>query len=145
MLKTLGMFKQIFPGLSVMSLSKLSTNDYIIQMAYILRSNNPDKIKPKLNGLKYTNKEVNDIWLLLHMMRPAQVIKDLPTFKRLKDNSTLTTSQISQWARIYSNNIKKLWNWKISTTAQDAIAKGLKGKAISDYIKSKEEELFISS
>ena len=144
MLKTLGMFKQIFPGLSVMSLSKLSTNDYIIQMAYILRSNNPDKIKTKLNGLKYTNKEVNDIWLLLYMSRPAEVIKDLPAFKRLKDNSTLTTSQISQWARIYSNNIKKLWNWKISTTAKDAIAKGLKGKDIGDYIKSKEEELFLS-
>ena len=145
MLSKLRMFKQIFPGLSVMGLSKLSTNDYIIQIAYILRSNNPDKIKPKLNGLKYTNKEVNDIWLLLHMMRPAQVIKDLPMFKKLQSNSTLKAPQLTQWARIYSNNIKKLWNWKISTTAKDAIAKGLKGKDIGDYIKSKEEELFISS
>ena len=145
MLSKLGMFKQIFPGLSVMGLSKLSTNDYIIQIAYILRSNNPDKIKPKLNGLKYTNKEVNDIWLLLHMMRPAQVIKDLPMFKKLQSNSTLKAPQISQWARIYSNNIKKLWNWKISTTAKDAIAKGLKGKDIGDYNRNKEEELFISS
>ena len=139
MLSKLRMFKQIFPGLSVMGLSKLSTNDYIIQIAYILRSNNPDKIKPKLNGLKYTNKEVNDIWLLLHMMRPAQVIKDLPMFKKLQSNSTLKAPQISQWARIYSNNIKKLWNWKISTTAKDAIAKGLKGKDIGDYIRNKEE------
>ena len=145
MLSKLRMFKQIFPGLSVMGLSKLSTNDYIIQIAYILRSNNPDKIKSKLNGLKYTNKEVNDIWLLLHMMRPAQVIKDLPMFKKLQSNSTLKAPQLTQWARIYSNNIKKLWNWKISTTAKDAIAKGLKGKDIGDYIKSKEEELFISS
>ena len=145
MLSKLKMFKQIFPGLSVMGLSKLSTNDYIIQIAYILRSNNPDKIKPKLNGLKYTNKEVNDIWLLLHMMRPAQVIKDLPMFKKLQSNSTLKAPQLTQWARIYSNNIKKLWNWKISTTAKDAIAKGLKGKDIGDYIRNKEEELFISS
>ena len=145
MLSKLRMFKQIFPGLSVMGLSKLSTNDYIIQIAYILRSNNPDKIKTKLNGLKYTNKEVNDIWLLLHMMRPAQVIKDLPMFKKLQSNSTLKAPQLTQWARIYSNNIKKLWNWKISTTAKDAIAKGLKGKDIGDYIRNKEEELFISS
>ena len=145
MLSKLRMFKQIFPGLSVMGLSKLSTNDYIIQIAYILRNNNPDKIKPKLNGLKYTNKEVNDIWLLLHMMRPAQVIKDLPMFKKLQSNSTLKAPQLTQWARIYSNNIKKLWNWKISTTAKDAIAKGLRGKDIGDYIRNKEEELFISS
>ena len=144
MLSKLRMFKQIFPGLSVMGLSKLSTNDYIIQIAYILRSNNPDKIKPKLNGLKYTNKEVNNIWLLLHMMRPAQVIKDLPMFKKLQSNSTLKAPQLTQWARIYSNNIKKLWNWKISTTAKDAIAKGLKGKDIGDYIKDKEDELFLS-
>ena len=145
MLKTLGMFKQIFPGLSVMGLSKLTTNDYIIQIAYILRSNNPDKIKPKLNGLKYTNKEVNDIWLLLHMMRPAQVIKDLPMFKRLQSNSKLKTSQISQWAKINSNHIKKLWNWKLSVSPQDAISQGLKGKDIGDYVRNKEEELFISS
>ena len=144
MLKTLGMFKQIFPGLSVMGLSKLTTNDYIIQIAYILRSNNPNKIKTKLNGLKYTNEEVNDIWLLLHMLRPAQVIKNLPSFKVFQKNSKLTTSQIKQWANKNSNHIVKLWNWKLSVSSKDAVAQGLKGKDIGDYIKSKEEELFLS-
>jgi tRNA nucleotidyltransferase/poly(A) polymerase len=145
MLKTLGMFKQIFPGLNIMSLSKLTTNDYIIQIAYILRNNDPNKIKTKLSSLRYKNKEVGDIWLLLHMMRPAQVIKDLPMFKKLQSNSTLKTPQISQWAKIYSNNIKKLWNWKISTTSKDAIDKGMKGKGIGDYIKQAEEKKFLES
>jgi len=145
MLKTLGMFKQIFPGLSVMGLSKLTTNDYIIQIAYILRNNNPTKVKKKLNSLTYTNKETNDIWLLLYMMRPAQVIKDLITFKRVQKNSNLSDEQIKLWARIESKYVPKLWNWKLSVTSKDAMAKGLKGKDIGDYIKSKEEELFISS
>ena len=144
MLKTLGMFKQIFPGLSVLH-RKLNTNDYKLQIAYMLQTNNKDKVKSKLNSLKYTNTEVKDIWLLIHLSRPAEVIKDLPSYKKLQDNSKLTTSQIKKWATINSNKyIIKLWNWKLSVTAKDAINKGLKGKDIGDYIKGEEEKLFLS-
>jgi len=141
-IKTLGMFKQIFPGLSV--LDGLKTNDYILQIAYMLRSNGADKVKSKLNSLKYTNPETSDIWLLLHMTRPAQVIKNLPSLKTLQKNSKLTTSQINQWAKVNNNNhITKLWSWKLSVSSKDAIAQGLKGKDIGDYVRDKEEELFL--
>jgi tRNA nucleotidyltransferase/poly(A) polymerase len=144
MLKTLGMFKQIFPGLSVLH-RKVDTNDYKLQIAYMLQTNGVDKVKSKLNSLKYTNVEVKDISLLIQLSRPAEVIKDLPSYKKLQDNSKLTTSQIKQWANINSNKyIIKLWNWKLSITAKDAIAKGLKGKDIGDYIKDEEEKLFLS-
>jgi len=144
MLKTLGMFKQIFPGLSVLH-RKVDTNDYKLQIAYMLQTNGVDKVKSKLNSLKYTNVEVKDISLLIQLSRPAEVIKDLPSYKKLQDNSKLTTSQIKQWANINSNKyIIKLWNWKLSITAKDAIAKGLKGKDIGDYIKNEEEKLFLS-
>ena len=145
MLRTLGMFKQIFPGLSVLH-RKLNTNDYKLQIAYMLQTNGKDKVKSKLNSLKYTNVEVNDIWLLIQLSRPAEVIKDLPSYKKLQDNSKLTTSQVKQWAKINSNNyIMKLWNWKLSVTSKDAISKGLKGKDIGNYIKDEEEKLFLSS
>ena len=144
MLRTLGMFKQIFPGLSVLH-RKVNTNDYKLQIAYMLQTNGVDKVKSKLNGLKYTNEEVKDISLLIQLSRPAEVIKDLPSYKKLQDNSKLTTSQIKQWVKINSNNyIMKLWNWKLSVTAKDAIAKGLKGKDIGNYIKNEEEKLFLS-
>ena len=143
MLKSLGMFKQIFPGLSILN-RKLNTNDYKLQIAYMLQTNGKDKVKSKLNSLKYTNVEVNDIWLLIHMSRPAEVIKDLPTFKKLQSNSKLTTSQIKEWGKINSSKyVTQLWNWKLSVSSKDAINKGLKGKDIGDYIKSKEEELFL--
>ena len=144
MLKTLGMFRQIFPGLSVLY-RDIKTNDYKLQIAYMLHTNGADKVRNVLKKMKYTNQEVNDIWLLIHMSRPVEVIKDLISFKKLQSNSKLTTSQIKQWANINSKHIIKLWNWKLSVTAKDAMDKGLKGKAIGDYIKSKEEELFISS
>ena len=138
------MFKQIFPGLSPLY-GNIKTNDYKIQIAYMLHTNGADKVRNKLKTLKYTNQEVDDIWLLIHMSRPAQVVKDLPTFKKLQNNSKLTTSQVREWAKINSKHILKLWNWKLSVSPQDAIKQGLKGKAIGDYVKDKEEELFISS
>ena len=98
-----------------------------------------------LKSLKYTNQEVNDIWLLIHMSRPVEVIKDLISFKRLQSNSKLTTSQIKQWANINSKHIIKLWNWKLSVTSDDAKAEGWLGAGIGKYMKQKEEELFISS
>ena len=145
MLRTLGMFKQIFPGLSVLH-RKVDTNDYKLQIAYMLQTNGVDKVKSKLNSLKYTNQEVKDISLLIQLSRPAEVIKDLPSYKKLQDNSKLTTSQIKQWVSINSNKyIMKLWNWKLSVTAKDAVNKGLKGKDIGDYIKDEEEKLFLQS
>ena len=145
MIQKLKMFKQIFPGLNVIN-RNLKTNDYILQLAYMLHTNGADKVRSKLNSLKYTNQEVNDIWLLIYIQRPAQVIKDLPTFKKLQNNSNLNPSQVKGWAMINKNKyIPQLWDWKLTVTSKDAMAKGLKGKDIGDYIKNKEEELFLSS
>jgi len=144
MLRTLGMFKQIFPGLSVLY-GNLKTNDYKLQIAYMLQTNGADKVRDKLKSLKYHNQEVNDIWLLIHMSKPIQVIKDLPSFKKLQGNSKLTTSQVKQWSNINSKHIIKLWNWKLSVTAKDAMDKGYLNQGIGKYIRQKEEELFISS
>jgi len=139
------MFKQIFPGLSVLH-RKVDTNDYKLQIAYMLQTNDKDKVKSKLNSLKYTNQEVNDIWLLIHMSRPAEVIKDLPSFKKLQSNSKLTTSQIKNWGKINSSNyVSKLWNWKLSVTSKDAMDKGYLNQGIGKYIRDEEEKLFLSS
>ena len=70
----------------------------------------------------------------------------LISFKKLQSNSKLTTSQIKQWANINANKyITQLWNWKLSVSPQDEISKGLKGKDIGDWVKAKEEELFLKS
>ena len=144
MLRTLGMFKQIFPGLSVSPSSK-KTNNYKLQMADMLYTNGADKVKGKLNRLKYTNQEVNDIWFLMVLRLPGWPIDNLPMIKNLQKNVKLSTSDIKQWAKMNNNkNIIKIWNHKLSVTAKDAIAKGLKGKDIGDYIKNKEAELFSS-
>ena len=66
--------------------------------------------------------------------------------KNLQKNVKLSTSQIKQWASINNNKkIFKLWNWKLSVTAKDAMDKGYLNQGIGKYIRQKEEELFLSS
>ena len=147
MLKKLGMFKQIFPGLNV-DMKFANTNDYIIQIANLLKKNGAQKVKNKLNSLKYSNKETLDVSVLI-LLRKHQswVINNLPEFKRkLANNSNLSDSQVKIWSTISSNrNVWKLWKWELSVSPKDAIDKGLKGKDIGDYVKNKEKELFSSS
>jgi len=143
MLKTLGMFRQIFPGLSVLS-SHHKTNDYKLQIAYMLQTIDANKVKSKLNSLKYTNQEANDIWFLITISNPREVLDDLPSFKKLQKNVKLSTSQIKQWVKIHGDkNILKVWNWKLTVTSDDAKAEGWLGKGIGDYMRKKEEELFL--
>ena len=74
----------------------------------------------------------------------SQVIKDLPSFKNLQKNTKLTTSQINQWTKINSNtDILKIWKWKLSVTSDDAKSQGWLGKGIGDYMRKKEEDLFL--
>jgi len=145
MLKTLGMFKQIFTGLSV-STSNHKTNNYKLQIANMLSINGATKVKSKLKSLSYTNQEVNDIWFLIVLNLPTWPIDNLPTIKSLQKNVKLSTSDIKEWAKMNNDKkIFKLWNWKLSVSPKDAMAQGLKGKDIGDYIKDKEYELFTSS
>ena len=111
----------------------------------MLHTNDKDIVKKKLNGLKYTKQEASDIWLLIHMSRPVEVVKDLISFKKLQSNSKLTTSQVKQWSNINSKHIIKLWNWKLSVTSKDAMDKGYLNQGIGKYMRSKEEELFLKS
>ena len=145
MLRTLGMFKQIFPGLSVSPSSK-KTNNYKLQIADMLWTNGADKVKGKLNSLKYTNQEVNDIWFLMVLRLPGWPIDNLPMIKNLQKNVKLSTADIKEWSKMNNNkNIINIWNHKLSVTSKDAMSKGFKGKDIGDYIKNKEAELFTSS
>ena len=143
MLKTLGMFNQIFPGLSILT-SNHKIRDYKIQIAYMLQTNGADKVRKRLNGLKYTNQEANDIWFLITISNPIKVIDDLPSFKKLQKNTSLSSSQIKQWAKIHGdNNILKVWNWKLTVSSKEAMDKGWLGAGIGKYIRKKEEELFL--
>ena len=145
MLNTLGMFKQIFPGLNI-NTKFINTKDYIVQIANLLKNNHSSTVNMKLKQAKYTNQEIKDIKQLLVMseLSLAALGKNIYQIKGEQQNTKLKPQQVKQWASIVGKKVMKVWNFKLSVTAKDAIAKGLKGKDIGDYIKNKEAELFSS-
>ena len=68
--------------------------------------------------------------------------KDLPSYKKLRDNSKLTTSQIKQWVNINSN--KYIISYGIGSYPLQQKMPKVKGKDIVNYIKGEEEKLFLS-
>ncbi len=139
------MFKQIFPGLSTLN-GNHKTNDYKLQIAYMLMVNGADKVKSKLNSYKYTNQESTDIWFLIMISNPSKIIDKLLSIKSIQKNIKLTTSQVKEWSNMNNDkNILKVWNWKLSISPQEAISQGLKGKQIGDYMNDKEQELFVNT
>ena len=145
MVYTLGMFKQIFPGLDI-NPKFWGWRDYIVQIAILLSDNDWKKVQSKLNSIAYKNQEVRDIVHLLKMKSFNEGM-NIVNIKKEQDNTQLTDKQFKMWAQSNPRELKtimKLWKFKLSVTAQDAIAKGLKGKDIGDYIRKKEYELFNS-
>jgi tRNA nucleotidyltransferase/poly(A) polymerase len=145
MLRTLGMFKQIFPGLNI-NTKFINTKDYIVQIANLLKNNHSSTVYTKLKQAKYTNQEIKDIKQLLVMseLSLAALGKNIYQIKGEQQNTKLKPQQVKQWASIVGKKVMKVWNFKLSVTAKDAVAQGLKGKDIGDYIKNKEAELFSS-
>jgi tRNA nucleotidyltransferase/poly(A) polymerase len=146
MLTKLGMFKQIFPGLKIHT-KFINTNDYIVQIANLLRRNHSSTVHMKLKQSKYTSQEVKDITQLLVMSELSEkaLAQHIYQIKIEQQRTKLKPQQVKQWASIAGRKVLKVWNFKLSVSAQDAMKQGLRGKAIGDYIKQKETELFISS
>jgi len=142
MLYKLGMFKQIFPGMRV-NLKFVKTNDYIVQIANLLQIEGYEKVQSKLSSLKYTIQEIRDI---VHLLKLYNFVpNDIITIKKEQQNTKLKPKQVKQWASIVGKQILKVWNFKLSVSSKEAMAKGLKGKDIGDYIKNQEIELFKAS
>ena len=141
MVQKLNMFKYILPGFRV-NLNFAKTNDHVVQLANLLQMD-ADKVPSKLASLKYTNQEIRDITHLLNMYN--FVPKDIFKIKKEEKNTKLTTKQIKGWSMItkMGSNMMKIWNFKLSVSAKDAMAKGMKGKDIGDWVRRKEMELFL--
>ena len=140
MLKELGMFEQIFPGLSINNTFS-NTNEYIVQLANLLQNENINTVYKKLHQFKYTTQEIRDV---IHLLKLRDFNSDdIVIIKKEQANTKLTPKQVKMWSSIcgMGNKMWKIWKFKLSVTARDAISQGLKGKDIGDYIKQKESEL----
>ena len=140
--QALSMLPQILPGLNI-NKNFINSNDYIVQIAFMLKDNKPSKLPSKLNSLKYTNKEVNDISFLVSLQNfdPKQIY----LYKKMQDKTNLSLQQIKNFGIFIGKEkeLVKMYNFKLSVSAKD-VPKDLRGKEIGDKIKDLEKEKFLT-
>jgi tRNA nucleotidyltransferase/poly(A) polymerase len=143
MISKLGMWKDIFPGLKI-NMKTSNEKDYKVQIANLLKGNHSSTVYMKLKQLSYTNQEVKDIVHLIKLKEFSP--KNIYQIKVEQKLTKLKDKQIKMWAKVSGkgSTILKVWKFKLSVDAKEAISQGYKGKQIGDYIKQRETELFNS-
>ena len=132
---------QILKGLNI-DVGFKNIKDYILQIAYLLRKNNPDKVNNQLKSLKYTNQEAYDIWFLLNLIKFNP--QDIYRYKKDQEKSKLTPNQLKQWGSLVGQGsmISKMVRFKLSVSGNDVAKMGFRGKDIGDKIKDMEYQNF---
>jgi hypothetical protein len=135
--------KYVFPGL-VLSHDYVSNKNSIVVLAHLLRLNDTDKVRRRLNDLKYTNQEVEDVIYLVRLLhlQPEQLkakLKEQPTFlyNLRKNQRELSPDVLQTWAQLHglsSDAIAQLRGYELQN--RDAVpgADKLKGKEIGQHI-----------
>ena len=136
----LGFTKQILPGLKV-NKPYINENDYILFLSWILRKNDVSSLGTKLNNLKYSNNETENIQFLniLQTFKPENIYK----VKKFQERTTLSNNQIIKWGKYIGNDFKKLSKFKLSVKGNE-VPKDKKGPEIGKVIQSMEKDKFLN-
>jgi len=136
----LGFTKQILPGLQV-KIPYINENDYILFLSWILRKNDVSSLGKKLNSLKYSNNDIENIQFLniLQTFKPENIYK----VKKFQERTTLSNNQIIKWGKYIGNDFKKLVKFKLSVKGNE-VPKDLKGPEIGKVIQSMEKDKFLN-
>ena len=140
--QALGILSQILPGLNI-NKNFINSNDYIVQVAYLLKDNKPSKLPSKLNSLRYTHKEVNNISFLVSLQNFDG--KQIYLYKKMQEKATLSLQQIKNFGIFIGKEkeLIKMFNFKLSVSVKD-VPDDLKGKQIGDKIKDLEKDKFLN-
>ena len=138
--KNLRILPLILPGFNI-NLRFTKSNDYIVQIANLLKNENYQRVIDGLKGLKYTVQEVRDISFLIKLINFKP--NDIYNMKIEQKNTKLTNKQMSEWDKLISTDVMKIWNFKLSVKGGDLAKQGLKGKEIQDKMKELEMNLFL--
>ncbi|SVD77431.1 uncharacterized protein METZ01_LOCUS430285, partial [marine metagenome] len=138
----LGMLHQILPGLSI-NKKFINSNDYIVQLAYLLKDNKPSKLGNKLNSMRYTVKESTNVLFLASLQNFKS--EEIYMFKKFQEKTNLTIAQIKEYGKLIGNesDVVKMAKFKLSVGGKD-VSKDLKGPEIGKAIKTKEKEKFLN-
>jgi tRNA nucleotidyltransferase/poly(A) polymerase len=138
-----GLFSWVFPNLKV-DTNFIEERDHIVQLALLLKGNNPDGLPKGLNKLKFPADEAKAITFLL--LLPELNVDTAFNLKRLQKNSKASNEQIMTFARhmnLDQNLIQKFLEFKLSVSGQEVMDKfQVKGPEVGQIIQKLETENF---
>jgi tRNA nucleotidyltransferase/poly(A) polymerase len=145
-MEDLGLLQQAFKGLKAVSTLPLQIKHSEAVVAQILRYNDLKKVKGRLNELKYTVKEVENVAFLV-AIDYWRSDKQFVDFKRHEKRTSLGGELIRQYARIFAQDhqlIERMVEAPYPTVrGEDIMAQtGLQGKALGDEMNRREIENF---
>ncbi len=133
--------KYVFPGL-VVSHDYVETKNHVLLIAHLLRLNDIEKIKNKLNQLKYTNDEVDNVVYLvnlLHLPKIHEKLKERPNFLYglRKGQREIAPEDLEAWSQLHGLDvraIKQLRAHQLQNRDEVPGAAELQGKEIGQHI-----------
>lgn len=137
-------FPLIFPELKVNE-TFLESNNWIVQLATLLKDNDEKAVRTILNKMRYEAKEIENVVYLQNLknLKPENVVEQF----KAKNKTSLTSDDLIEYAtaNLDVNTIKAFTNYKPTTTAQEVEALGVKkGPLFGQKIKELEAEKFKS-
>jgi tRNA nucleotidyltransferase/poly(A) polymerase len=143
----LGLFDQIFPGLTV-NISPQTTKDHVVQVAVLLSGNDDSAISSVLKKMKYTRNEIGIIQLLQRIVGLSK--NSAPAIKKAFNRfDTPPAMQLEEFARLTGilspkavQGFLKFAAAPSAANPKDLMAQGLKGQDIGRAMDDAEMEAY---
>ena len=144
MLDTYNLYDWIFPKLNI-NANYIQEDDYIINIATLLKENDSIELSKILNALTYSNEEISNILFLLSLVYLNE--NNAYDIKKKQTRTTLSEGQILKFAKhnkLDMNLINKFIKYNTSITGKDAMdMHSIKpGPDVGKYIKQMELDKF---
>ena len=148
LVQELKLFDQILPDLDV-ELSEFGSQDYLAQIAAVLKNNSQDIVISSLQRMRYSNDEIKTISFLLRLISlnretAAKLKKD---FNRLN----LSPEHLKNFAKITGvmpeSKVKRFLEFAAApptVSAKELMDQGLKGQEIGQTMANAEAEAYLS-
>lgn len=144
LVSTYDLWSQIFPGLSVRTDQRHETKTEAVQLALLLRDNDPRVLIKKLNALKYSAKEVSQIsfLVLFQDLVPGNAYR----LKKLFATSKVSPRELTEFASFAgkpkSELVKAFLAYEPSVSGEELQAAGFSGKDLGRELERIETERF---
>lgn len=147
LMKDLGLLDQVFPGMKIDSAHFMPTKDLPVQLAGLLRQNDPKRIAKMLHEMKYPKREIEQTLYLLKLQNLDT--KSASRLRKAHKAFKVSPVQIVQFARNTGKpdrkNLRAYFKYlrKPAALGGDELkARGLEGPEIGKAIQKAEEEAF---